>query len=305
MKKLPVRWNLKPISSMIKRLQFIYAAAAVIALVALGGCSAHRNSTSVEPHDVSSVIITGQSAHTIQPGVTTAEALCDIYAAQPRWQSLYMPFSLKINAPMRLSCSGRATMVRGKAILLSMRAFGIEVAQVYIDNDSTWLVDKFHKMICAESTARLSQNFNVDNLQSLIIGHACEPGVDGYLSRKSLGSLKFIVDEDLTLITPSKARNVNWGMLVDTVPAMNEFSLIFPSENSFGLLYSGETETVAGVIPRVISADGQAGRFHIDADLTWTLDKITVDGHTDMRWTPPSGYKRITTEALIEAVKSM
>lgn len=290
---------------MIKRLHIIYIAMAVIMMATLGGCSARRNAAATGAQASASVVIPEQPAPAVQPGVKAVEALCDIYATQPGWQSLYMPFSLKINAPMHLSCSGRATMVRGKAILLSMRAFGIEVAQVYIDNDSTWLVDKFHKMICAEATARLAQNFTVDNLQSLLTGHACEPGADGYLSRAALGSLKFIVDFDLTLITPSRARNVNWGMLIDSVPALTEFSLIFPNEQSFGLLYSGETETAAGVIPRVISADGQAGRFRIDADITWTLDKLTVDGLTDLRWTPPSGYKRISAAALIEAVKSM
>lgn len=92
--------------------------------------------------------------------------------AMQEWNDIYMPFTMRLSRPVSLSFSGRATMVRDRSILLSMRMLGIEVAQVYLDADSTWVVDKFHKVVCVEPTSRItgSRGLTVANLQDMMIG---------------------------------------------------------------------------------------------------------------------------------------
>lgn len=47
------------------------------------------------------------------------------------WKNVYAPVTVEILRPMQFTASGRATMVRGESIYLSMRMFGMEVAGLY------------------------------------------------------------------------------------------------------------------------------------------------------------------------------
>lgn len=86
------------------------------------------------------------------------------------WHDMYAPVSIRLSEPMQLSISGRATLVRGESIHMSMRMLGIEVAIVHIDNDSTWVVDKYHKIMCVEPTANLlrGRKVTLTDLQELL-----------------------------------------------------------------------------------------------------------------------------------------
>lgn len=86
------------------------------------------------------------------------------------WHDMYAPCSLRLGAPMQMSISGRATIVRDEYIHMSLRMLGIEVAIVHINNDSTWVVDKYHKIMCVEPTAQLlrGRKISLSDLQDLL-----------------------------------------------------------------------------------------------------------------------------------------
>lgn len=90
------------------------------------------------------------------------------------WTTLYAPLNINIEKPSPMSLSTRATMKNGEYIHLSMRFLGMEVAAAYIDNDSIFFVDKYHKYIFAEPlTEVLGQkysNLNIADIQNIFLG---------------------------------------------------------------------------------------------------------------------------------------
>ena len=116
---------------------------AVVAIFAATACSTSRQAASVSTSDTPDVQL---------------------------WHDMYAPVSIRLSEPMQLSISGRATLVRGESIHMSMRMLGIEVAIVHIDNDSTWVVDKYHKIMCVEPTANLlrGRKITLTDLQELL-----------------------------------------------------------------------------------------------------------------------------------------
>ena len=96
-----------------------------------------------------------------------------------RWSTFYAPVTVDIERPMNLAVSGRATMENGKYIHLSMRFLGMEVVVVYVDADSVYFVDKFHKYLFAESLPKILgdkyKNLTVSDIQKILLGQTNLP----------------------------------------------------------------------------------------------------------------------------------
>lgn len=281
--------------SRILRLPAI-AAVSLILLIA-SGCSSSRSNSS---HS-------GQA--TTLPKVKTTSGkliLSQLQNDTTAWSDFYAPFTFKIRRPISLSVSGRATMVRDKSILFSARMMGIEVAQLYIDNDSTWLVDKFHKLVCAVPTDRLTgvSGLTIANLQDLMLGKPFCPGTSDLLA--AFEQLKYTEKDSVLILTPRETATAGkWSMTLTEGPTIAQADLGLPGDKSIGLEYSKNTTTDNGAIyPAQLDAMGAAGQFPINAGLTWQLGKARYDQGDIKEWTAPS-YRRITIAQLIELVKNM
>ena len=101
--------------------------------------------------------------------------------AAPQWTNVQMPVKLSLAKPRNFNVSGRATMVRGRQIYLSLRFFGMEVATVNITPDSVTVADRFHKLLFTESTAKVmgSTGLDLNVIQDLILG--MDPSMDNPL----------------------------------------------------------------------------------------------------------------------------
>ncbi len=73
---------------------------------------------------------------------------------------------------MSLSASGRATLVRDSLIHISLRFFGMEIAQLRADRDSAWLIDKYHKIYTSVPLAKLTaaSDMTLADVQELLLG---------------------------------------------------------------------------------------------------------------------------------------
>lgn len=118
------------------------------------------------------------------------------------WHTLYAPVKVNVSSPMSLGASGRATMVRDSLVHLSLRFFGMEVAQVRADRDSAWLVDKYHKIYTSMPLAGLtaSSGLTLADVQDLLLGQAFLPE----LVPAAAGRVSF----EATGFTPSPAGQV-------------------------------------------------------------------------------------------------
>lgn len=98
------------------------------------------------------------------------------------WTTLYASVDLNMSRPMSMNFSTRATMENGKYIHLSMRFIGMEVAAMYMDNDSVFFVDKYHKYMFAEPLQTvLGQQYKhltISDIQQLFLGQQTLPAND-------------------------------------------------------------------------------------------------------------------------------
>ena len=98
------------------------------------------------------------------------------------WTSFYAPVSVNISNPMKMAASGRATFENGKYIHISMRFLGMEVVVIYIDNDSVYFVDKYHKYIFAEPLHKILgekyKNLTLADIQKILLGQKSIPAND-------------------------------------------------------------------------------------------------------------------------------
>lgn len=92
--------------------------------------------------------------------------------ADTAWHTLYAPVKLSLRQPMAFSASSRATMVRDSLIHLSVRVFGMEVAQVRATADSAWLVSRYHKVYTAVPLRSIasSSGLTLGHIQDLLLG---------------------------------------------------------------------------------------------------------------------------------------
>lgn len=125
----------------------------VLAMLALTGCRSNKTTRPATP---------------APPPAATAPAQAG------EWHDVYLPVKIRVMAPIQLSLSGRATMVRDSAINISMRVFGMEMAVANVTADTVVIVDKYHKSLFAESLKELlgKHQMSVSEMQDIMLGTA-------------------------------------------------------------------------------------------------------------------------------------
>lgn len=122
------------------------------------------------------VTVSCRSKHAVLEGEPSATAF------EP-WTSVYASVNVDVDRPMSLGASGRTTMVKEEYVHVSMRFLGMEVAVLYLDTDSVYFVDKFHKYLFAEPLSTVLgaryQNLTLGDVQNMILGREKVPDAEG------------------------------------------------------------------------------------------------------------------------------
>ncbi len=258
----------------------------------LFACSSTRNIVEQSKHDES-----------IQPRSIIAQ-LAESYND---WNDVNLPISIDIAQPVNFGFSGRATMIRNESIHISMRVFGMEVAVVHIDNDSTLVVDKFHKYICSVPTSKLTGNnkFTISDLQDMMLGRACYPGKGTVASEQEVVQLFSIeMCNDSTLLFPHQNhKSISWHHIISPASNLIATNMEFANDYWLSIDYSNFSETVAGIVASNIHIKGSTGSINIEANLNWNIGKAKWNSGSTDSWEPPTNYKQISAESLINALK--
>ena len=223
------------------------------------------------------------------------------------WDDLYVPFSVELYHPISFGLSGRATMVRNKSIHLSMRILGLEMAVAYINQDSVWVVDKFHKYVCATSTSALLKkaNFTVGDIQDMMLGRAFYPGT-GTLKPSHETDRLFSVNErgDSTLLLPRKIpAGASWHYVLTPGPKLSVIDIALSSGPWLKFNFANIITTVAGSTASQLEVVGAADKLSMKASVEWNLKKAKWNEGRQDDWTPPTGYQRVSLASLIKALK--
>lgn len=132
---------------MKNRFQILNLFALVILIFTLSGCHSSRN-------------------------LETAQSQANKNAEE--WSTLYASVNVTMEKPMAMGFSGRTTMHKDKYIHLSMRFLGMEVAAMYLDTDSAYFVDKYHKYLFAEPLQTILgskyKNYTLGDIQNILLG---------------------------------------------------------------------------------------------------------------------------------------
>ncbi|MDO5394565.1 MAG: DUF4292 domain-containing protein [Bacteroidales bacterium] len=137
----------------------IYALALCMACgIAMVSCSSSKNQ----------VAVTNTVPDAAGSGVVHQQPV----QSQKEWSDVQIPVRVSLAKPMKVSLSGRATLLRDSVINISIRVLGMEVAVINITSDSVVMADKFHKYLFAEPLATVlgSHKMTVGQMQDIMLG---------------------------------------------------------------------------------------------------------------------------------------
>ncbi len=233
----------------------------------------------------------------------------ELGATYSDWTDLYAPVSLKATQPTSFSISGRATMVRDEAVYLSLRMLGIEVATVYVNSDSAWVADKYHKNLCAVSLSSVTNktSLTVGNLQDLLLGQAFYPG-KGTISNSGSAYMFSPTEsiDNITMLTPRRLPDgANWYYSVDNNgPQLTELTVSADSIGSFTVSFSDIVNSVAGNVASRVETTGAVGELKCAATIVWDMNKAQWNTGRQIPESSYKGYKRMTLKQFLSSLKS-
>ena len=268
--------------------------------VVMAACSSHRQAASSG---------NGSTAQQQRPG-QRSELIADLATTYSPWHDVYMPISLDLKRPVSMGISGRATMVRDSLIHISMRMLGIEVAVAHVTADSVWLVDKYHKYVCAAATSAITEpnNLSLSDLQDMLLGRAFYPG-RGTLGSTFDGASLFKVEtvNDTIVATPRRLPSSHsWHFELESLPRLAAIVVNVSDQASFRLDYSSpRTDTPAGTVAANVLGSGSFGKLDLLMAVEWNMSKAKWNSNRTENWSAPtSGYKRISAAQLISALRA-
>lgn len=276
-----------------KPIHFLYLFIALVLCGTAVSCSTQRSAGTAQ---------TTPSTETRAPQIAELAGSCN------EWESFYAPFSFRLSKPANFSFSGRATMVYGKAINLSMRILGMEVGVVYIDNDSAIVLDKYHKyylsLPLSSVTARTS--VTLSDIQSIMLGQPVYPG-KGPLSRiKNPGELFSQSQSGNRLIlTPRKSpKGATWYLTLAPGPQLSSITVEPDGLAPFVATFSDIVSSVAGSVASDINVTGSVGKKELDAEIEWNMNRAEWNGSRTVDKPSYKGYKKLDINEMLKALKN-
>lgn len=269
----------------------------MLLVVLMAACSAKKN-------------VSESGRPSLQKRAMNVSEVASLAQRYSNWETFHAPFSMRSTEPLPMSVSGRATMVRDRYIYLSLRMVGFEVACVYVDTDSCFFVDKYHKMLVTESlrsvTARTG--LTVGDIQDLLMGRAFYPG-SGTLCMCETPEILFSPqpqDDGTILLLPRRIpAGVSWFFTIDGAPTLLRITVDPDEYPALTAIYEETVETDAGDVAADVTLTGQIGNRNLNASLEWNLGKAKWNEDVNDPNLNFKGYKRLTVGEMVEQLKRM
>lgn len=267
----------------------------ILAAGLLAGCRSSKKVTESQPGEttVSTVPVKGDSFDRLT-------------ASYGQWSDVNVPVNIRISSPTKFSISGRANLVRGKSIDISLRVLGFEMGRAFITTDSVFVVVKPQRTYMAESLAEVTKyvSFTTENIQDLLIGRPFLLGRPTLsLSDKKLVEIETF--ESGMLIKPRKQPSMaNYGYAADLEELLTKLVIVSAGSNTFKaeVSYSGHAlNTPAGVVSSDADIQVATPKASYSATLTWKWNNAKWDSGNRPDFTVPQGYKRILAKDLLKS----
>ena len=245
------------------------------------------------------------------------QAFNSLAASYKPWTDVSMPVRVELKEPKNLGISGKAAMVQGKSVYLSLRFLGMELGAVYVDTDSIYVVSKMQKLAYVESLDyfRRSFGFSLDDIQSLLLGQVFVPG-KGTVTEKEARDFSITAGDgsDTWHLTPKKTpAKVSWyfegsmSRTSDGLAAIVESLIVSPAAmKPLTADFTSHTDTQGGVAASQVSLAAAMNRHSLRLDIIWNLNRAEWNkGIAPAVPKVPSNYRRMTTAGLLEMLKKL
>lgn len=232
------------------------------------------------------------------------EQIADSYAD---WTDLYAPITLRLEAPKELSVSGRATMVNGKEILISLRMLGMELAVIYINESEVYAIDKIHKQYIEEDMGHLlsEMNITISDVQNILLGRLTSVG-KGTVTRAEVADFTFLSADDHWILTPKrqfKGTSMNYIATKTIPPVLTNLSLRINGKGVIDCSYTDITDTPAGLVAALITILAPMEKRDVKASVEWNMNDAKWNEGRMPKFKVPSGsYKRIDIKTLFQSI---
>lgn len=270
-------------------------AVALMAAAMLGACSSSKKAADDRNQPASEVNVTPVASPT-SVITTLAEGYGD-------WSDVSMPVKVNLLEPKYMSVSGKAVMVRGKEIYISLRVLGFEAGGIYVDRDSVYIYEKLHKVMLAEPMSRVSRatGLTLGDIQDAILGRVFVSG-EGTLDASSVRRFKLSAADGLIAMAPDKKqKHFAWLFNVtdSEQPSLRSLTVDAAGIAMLECTYTQAFETVAGFVAPGVTLDAAYGKRKVKAGLDWSLSKAQWNSGATTRWKKPRGYTRLDFNKIV------
>lgn len=270
-------------------MRVVWTLLVIISVVVISGCRSTKN-VATEP--------TGTDSRSVEEHF---DALTEKYS---EWKDVNIPFKFELSQPRQLSVSGRAAMVRGESVLLSLRFLGMEVANVYITRDSIFATDKIHKYYLAENLDALSSHLpvTVNDVQDMLLGQAflLEHGTMKKSMKKQVSILAL---GEYWAIAPKKSyQDIEYAFGVTREDNLKALTATRDGLSVLQCVYENPKTAIAGEVVEKTSVSAMIGSTSLQFSFKWDIDAAKWNSGNIREWSAPKGYKRVYGEALIKAL---
>ncbi|MBQ7042906.1 MAG: DUF4292 domain-containing protein [Muribaculaceae bacterium] len=271
-------------------MRYLYIAILCMVLLMIAGCRSAKQSATASPDTDSERSL---SEH--------FDALVSSYAD---WEDVNVPVRLELEAPKQVSISGRATMVRGKSVLISLRVLGMEVANLYITNDSVYATEKIHKYYIAEDINSLRGKFpvSINDVQDLLLGQVFLLE-RGRIDKSMKNQVRLSEMGEYWTILPKKFYDdVEYAFGMSQNDELKALSVSRQDITPLVSQYSNHASSPAGTIACMSKINLSTEKMAMKATIKWDAEKAKWNTGKQSVWKMPKGYKRISGESLVKTL---
>lgn len=229
-----------------------------------------------------------------------------ITANYTEWTDVNVPVNIRISQPAKFSISGRAAMVRGKSIDISLRVLGFEMGRALITSDSVFVVIKPQRTYIAESLNEVTKyvSFTTGNIQDLLMGRPF------LLSKSTITAtdrklVEIEAFEQGLLINPRKQPSMaNYGYAVGFEDLLMKLIIVGTQPHNFKADVSymrHVADTGAGALASDVEIDISDGKKNYSASLNWKWNNAKWNSGISTDFSIPRGYKRILAKDLLKS----
>lgn len=277
---------------MIKKSYFILITAVVLFIVGMTGCKSAKT-------------VTGDAGEGVIEAAALVQELAESYKP---WNTYSVSGKLSLSGKSSFSTSIQLKLVKDKCLIMSIRpVLGIEMAKVFIDNDSAVVINKYNKVYTSMGLDIFSHvvPMNISALQDIFLSRVFSLN-DGTLSSDNIKKFGVTIEENSVLIAPrKKPKDFSYMFAVNRNRQLEALS-IQPSGSgkSYTAEYGGYNS----------DAGGEASMIKLNTSIKGVAVSIGLNLNTSRaKWGAPvdeklsinKSYKKVTLEEFFAILKSL